>query len=173
MNRFDRVTPQPDGSFQHSYRGQPVPGPTSSTGVPDVVARTLLRQAELFEQLFDLHDVLDVAYVADTLRVAAGLAPIHDGPTSEKSAALEQRRTLADQLLREVERVANGGKVARVQLLDGVPLAVAEARVDPGKLTRYDGSASGIGETNEIVEQADGCYVLFRDVQALLAGNGA
>jgi hypothetical protein len=26
--RFDRVTPQPDGSFQHSYRGEPVAGPT-------------------------------------------------------------------------------------------------------------------------------------------------
>lgn len=25
--RFDRVTPQPDGSFQHSYRGKPVAGP--------------------------------------------------------------------------------------------------------------------------------------------------
>lgn len=122
--RFDRVTPQPDGSFQHSYRGQPVPGPRAA--VPDVVARSLLRQAELFEQLFGLHDVLDVAYVADNLRVAAGLKPIHDGPTSERAAALEQRRTLAEQLLQAVERVANAGKVARVQLLDGVPLVVPE-----------------------------------------------
>jgi hypothetical protein len=29
--RFDRVTPQEDGSFQHSYLGQSVPGPAGGT----------------------------------------------------------------------------------------------------------------------------------------------
>lgn len=110
--------------------------PLPAAGVPEVAARTLLRQAELFEQLFGLHDLLDVAYVADTLRAAAGLAPVHDGPTSEKSAALEQRRQLAEQILQDVERAANRGHVARVQLVDGVPL-VLEERVDPATIDKH------------------------------------
>jgi hypothetical protein len=116
-------------------------GEPETTGVPVAVARTLLRQAELFEQLFGLHDVLDVAYVADSLRVAAGVPPMHDGATSERSAQLEQRRTRALALLEDVERLAAGGHVARVQLVDGEPTvssatvhasvaqAVEEARV--------------------------------------------
>lgn len=91
--------------------------PASATGVPVDVARTLLRQAELFEQLFGLHDVLDVAYVADTLRAAAGVAPIHDGPTSERAAALELRRQVALGLLQDVERLAAGGYAAHVRLV--------------------------------------------------------
>jgi hypothetical protein len=116
QQRFDRVSRQPDGTFQHSYRGQPVPAP-ARLGVPVDVARTLLRQAELFEQLFGLHDVLDVAYVADTLRAAAGVAPMHDGPTSERSAALELRRQAALGLLQDVERLAAVGHDARVRIL--------------------------------------------------------
>lgn len=88
--------------------------PASAAGVPVDVSRSLLRQAELFEQLFGLHDVLDVAYVADSLRAAAGVAPIHDGPTSERAAALEFRRQVALGLLQDVERLAAGGHAAHV-----------------------------------------------------------
>jgi hypothetical protein len=95
--------------------------PDPATGVPGDVARALLRQAELFEQLFGLHDVLDVAYIADNLRAAAGVAPIHDGPTSERAAAHQARRERAEALLVDVERLAGVGHVARVELVDGEP----------------------------------------------------
>ena len=157
-NRFDRVTPQPDGTFQHSYRGQPVPAPgaaveasaalvalaelekaakagpmhpaaiaewstkvraallpaPSATGVPVDVARTLLRQAELFEQLFNPQDVLDVAGIADTLRAAAGVPPKHD---VERSAHLAMVRECAMALFKDIERITRAGKAARVTML--------------------------------------------------------
>lgn len=77
--------------------------PASTTGVPEVAARTLLR-------------------------VAAGVTPMHDGATSERSAELEQRRTRALALLEDVERLAAAGHVARVQLIDGEP-SVSSATV--------------------------------------------
>lgn len=51
--------------------------------------------------------------------------------------------------------------------------AATKPTADLGSLQRYDGSASGIGEANDIVPCDDGSYVLFSDVQSLLATKPA
>lgn len=88
-----------------------------AAGVPADVTRTLLRQADLLDQLFALHDVLDVAYVSDTLRVAGGLSPVHEGQTSELCSRLAARRQLAASLLADIERLAQRGQAARVTVV--------------------------------------------------------
>jgi hypothetical protein len=143
--------------------------PASAGGVPVDVARTLVRQAELFEQLFGLHDVLDVAYVADTLRAAAGVPPMHDGATSERSAALELRRQMALGLLQDVERLAAGGHTARVRFLHD-ELEVSSADVHESveravQSVRADAWRKLEDERDRLLEERDNLLALVRDGQ--------
>lgn len=83
-------------------------------GVPDVLRATLLRQAEEMEQHFGLDERLEVAYIADNLRVAAGAPPKHGERTSGQAvAATDALVALAD-----LERAAKAGPAS--------PTAVAE-----------------------------------------------
>jgi hypothetical protein len=71
----------------------PIAAPVADDG-----KRVLLEEAARFEQFFSLSDMLDVAYITDSLRVAAGDQPVHDTraiahqPTQAARDVLEERR---------------------------------------------------------------------------------
>lgn len=75
------------------------------TGVPEVARDALLGQAELMERHFGLSERLEVAYVADTLRVAAGAAPKHEG----RGAGTAVTATDLLVALSDLERAAKAG----------------------------------------------------------------
>lgn len=71
---------------------------TAQAAVVDQRKHALLDQAARFEQFFGLRDRLDVAYITDSLRVAAGEPPMRDTrtttqrPTRAAADVLAERR---------------------------------------------------------------------------------
>lgn len=79
-HHFDRVTPQPDGTFKHSYRGEPVAPP----GVAAETSAALVALADL-EQAAKAGPASPtmVALLASKVRAAL----LQDGPATEAPLA--------------------------------------------------------------------------------------
>lgn len=95
--RFDRVTPTPDGTFRHSYRGRAAPRPEAAGMVRIMSALALLEQVE---HLDAGGHVARVQILHDEVEVSS--ATVHENVAAEARRKLEEARdNLAAELIEE------------------------------------------------------------------------